>query len=211
MNVPAIRSDDMSTVWRLSQRLSSTEFVPDALRNRPEAVLAAVLYGRELGIGPMQALQSVNVIKGKPTLAPETMRALILRAGHQIATKEYTDERVTLVGTRDTMEETVTFTVDDAKRAGLIKTGGAWTTYPRAMLLARATSELARLMFADVIAGASYTPEELDHDTPIPVTAEVVPDRDMDVVDVTGPDSHSHAAAGTAGDGPVTTSEDDAI
>jgi hypothetical protein len=61
----------------------------------------------------------------------------------------------------------------DAQQAGLAGRG-AWKTYPRAMLLARATSELCRMIFADVVAGLSYTPEEASsiagvewNDTPV--------------------------------------------
>lgn len=159
---PLPSSTDLAATFTLSQQLCKTDFVPDAYRNRPEATLAAILYGRELGIGPMQALQQINVIKGKPGASPELMRALIQRAGHSIRRTAVTDDAVTLHGKRaDTGDEdTVTWTLEDARRAGL--TSGAWKSYPRAMLLARATSELARSLFADVISGISYTPEELE-------------------------------------------------
>jgi hypothetical protein len=165
-------SEDLAATFTLSQQLCKTDFVPEAYRNRPEATLAAILYGRELGIGPMQALQQIHVIKGKPGASPELMRALIQRAGHSIVRNAATDTSVTLHGKRaDTGdEETVTWTLDDAKRAGL--TSGAWKAYPRAMLLARATSELARSLFADVISGISYTPEELES---IDITAAAEP------------------------------------
>jgi hypothetical protein len=147
--------------WRLAQRIASTPFVPGALRGKPESVLAAVLYGQELNLGPMQSLASIHVIDGRPAAAPELMRALIARAGHRLDFLETSDECVTLSGTRaDTgAKATVTWTMKDAQRAKL--TGkGAWVTYPRAMLLARCTSEIARMLFADVVAGLSYTPEE---------------------------------------------------
>ena len=148
--------------WRLAQRIAATPFVPGALRGRPESVLACVLYGNELGLGPMQSLSSIHVIDGRPAAAPELMRALIARAGHRIDVRESTDDRVTLAGRRaDTgAEAVVTWSMADAQRAKLAGKG-AWATYPRAMLLARATSELARMLFADVIAGLSYTPEEV--------------------------------------------------
>jgi len=149
------------TAWDLARHIANTPFVPGALRGRPEAVLACVLYGQELGLGPMQSLASIHVIDGRPAAAPEMMRALINRAGHRldIAT---TDQSVTIAGTRaDTnATATVTWTMADAQRAGLVGKG-AWKTYPRAMLLARATSEIARMLFPDVIAGLSYTPEEV--------------------------------------------------
>lgn len=158
----APEASELEIVWKLAQRLSDTEFVPQSLQGRPTAVLAAILTGREIGIGPMQSLQSINVIQGKPTLAPELMRAVVFRAGHRIDVLVHSDAECTLKGTRSDSgaEATVTWTMEDARQAKLAGKG-AWLTYPRAMLLARATSELCRLLFADVIAGVSYIPEEI--------------------------------------------------
>lgn len=148
--------------WKTAQKIANTPFVPSAFRGKPEAVFAAILYGEELGIGPMQSLNSIHVIEGKPGMSPELMRGLVARAGHRIDVKEASGDRVTLWGKRadNESEATVTWTMDDARLAGL-SGRGAWKTYPRAMLLARATSELCRMIFADVVAGLSYTPEEV--------------------------------------------------
>lgn len=148
--------------WKTAQKIANTPFVPSAFRGKPEAVFAAILYGEELGIGPMQSLNSIHVIEGKPGMSPELMRGLVARAGHRIDVKEASAERVTLWGKRadNDSEATVSWTMDDARLAGLAGRG-AWKTYPRAMLLARATSELCRMIFADVVAGLSYTQEEL--------------------------------------------------
>ena len=147
--------------WKTAQRIANTPFVPTAFRGKPESVFAAVLYGEELGLGPMQSLNSIHVIEGKPSMSPELMRGLVARAGHRIDVKESSGDKVTLWGKRaDTgSEATVSWSMKDAQLAGLAGRG-AWKTYPRAMLLARATSELCRMLFADVVAGLSYTPEE---------------------------------------------------
>lgn len=148
----------------LADRISKTEFVPKGLRGRPEAVLACILYGHEVGMGPMQSLSSIDVIEGKPTVKPEAMRGLVRQAGHAIWVEERTAQAVTVAGRRredpDHVER-ITWTLDDAKAAGLGQKD-VWKKYPRAMLLARATSELCRSMFPDVIAGLSYTAEEVD-------------------------------------------------
>jgi len=147
--------------WKTAVRIANTPFVPTAFRGKPESVFAAVLYGEELGLGPMQSLNSIHVIEGKPSMSPELMRGLVARAGHRIDVKESSGDKVTLWGKRaDTgSEATVSWSMKDAQLAGLAGRG-AWKTYPRAMLLARATSELCRMLFADVVAGLSYTPEE---------------------------------------------------
>jgi len=147
--------------WKTAQRIANTPFVPTAFRGKPESVFAAVLYGEELGLGPMQSLNSIHVIEGKPSMAPELMRALVFKAGHRIDVKVCMNDEVILYGCRadSGSEATVKWTMKDAQNAGLAGRG-AWKTYPRAMLLARATSELCRMLFADVVAGLSYTPEE---------------------------------------------------
>jgi len=148
----------------LAGQIAKTQFVPADFNGRPEVVLAAMLYGRELGLGPMQSLNLIQSIKGRVGLKPEGMRALVRQKGHRIWPKEMSDTSVTLCGWRlgdpaDAIVQ-VTWNMDDAKRAGL-GAGDNWRKYPRAMLVARATSELCRLHFADVIGGLSYTPDEL--------------------------------------------------
>jgi hypothetical protein len=148
--------------WKVAQKIANTPFVPTAFRGKPESVYAAVLYGEELGLGPMQSLTQIHVIEGKPSLAPEGMRGLVLKAGHRIDVKTASNDKVVLYGRRadSGSEATVEWTMKDAQLAGLAGRG-AWKTYPRAMLMARATSELCRMLFADIIAGLSYTPEEV--------------------------------------------------
>lgn len=162
----------------LAQRIAKTEFVPSALRNRPEAVLACMLAGHEVGIGPMQALSKIHIIEGRPAMAAELMRALVQREGHEIWFEESSSARVTLCGRRRESDHVskVTWTLDDAKRADLSGKKN-WRQYPRQMLAARATGELCRMVFADVLGGVSYTPEELD-DGVLEVESEEVPPDD---------------------------------
>lgn len=186
--------------WKVAQKIANTPFVPTAFRGKPESVYAAVLYGEELGLGPMQSLTQIHVIEGKPSLAPEGMRGLVLKAGHRIDVKVASNDKVVLYGRRadSGSEATVEWTMKDAQLAGLAGRG-AWKNYPRAMLMARATSELCRMLFADIIAGLSYTPEEVmsvagkeyDHayaETPVaptitaePITEAVVADPEPEV------------------------------
>lgn len=152
---------DLEMTWKLSQRVANTPFVPKGLQGKPESVLACILYGQELGLGPMQSLNSIHVIEGRTAMSPELMRAMVARHGHQITVIENSNEACEVKGLRaDTgSTATVRWTMKDAQMAGLAGKNN-WKTYPRAMLLARATSELCRIVFPDIIAGLSYTPEE---------------------------------------------------
>lgn len=152
--------DDLRTMITLADKLADTEFVPTALRKRPAAVLACIMAGREMSVGPMQSLQSIHIIGGRPTLSAQLMRALVLRSGNHFRTVEVTDEAVTVAGRRrgETHEQTVTFGIKEARQAKLA--GDNYGKYPQDMFLARATSRLCRAMFPDVLAGFGYTPEE---------------------------------------------------
>jgi hypothetical protein len=152
---------EYATLWKVAQRTSKTAMIPKELRGRPEETFAVMAYGWELGVGPMASVRSIHMIEGVPTCSAQLMRSLIQGAGHLVQFQEVSDRKVVVQGRRrDTGAHlTVTWTLDDARRAKLLGRGN-WATYPRAMLAARATSELGRLLFADVLGGISYTPEE---------------------------------------------------
>ena len=163
--------------WSLANRLQRTDFVPDALKGKPEAIMAAMLTGAELDIPPMQALKSIHVVKGRPALSAELMRALVLRAGHELWFEEKSATRVIAAGSRkgSTRESRVTWTHDQAKNAGLLGKDN-WKHYPEAMLTARATSQLCRDIFPDVLAGLGHSIEELtdgDFDDDPPAAPDV--------------------------------------
>jgi hypothetical protein len=158
--VSTTESDHMNLLWKLARMTTNTEMVPKTLRGRPDAALAVMVYGHELGLRPMTALREVFIIDGTPSCSAKLMRALIWRAGHRLEFREKSRERVTLYGERADGRGSglVTWELEDAKLAGL--TGkDVWKKYPRSMLTARATSEIARDVFPDVTVG--YTPEEL--------------------------------------------------
>lgn len=156
-------ADVLPAVGDLAAKVAATDFVPDTMRGKPAVVAAAILYGREIGLEPMTALRSINVIKGKPALSSEAMRALVLAAGHDIRFVEMTATRCVIEGRRRGQEEAtrVTYSMDDAKRAGLAGQS-QYSKMPRQMLAARATAELCRLIFADVIGGLVADVEALD-------------------------------------------------
>jgi hypothetical protein len=153
-------------VARLAVEIAPTEFVPAALRGKPAAITAAILYGRELGLGPIQALQSIDVIDGRPAVSAEMARALALSAGHELYVEETTTTRCVVRGRRAGGGEwvTVTWTMDDAKRAGLDGRPN-YRKHPRRMLQARATAELCHLLFSDAIGGMPFLVEEAQDDT----------------------------------------------
>lgn len=163
--------DVLNTSHKLAQQIANTDFVPKQFRGKPEAVMAALLTGRELGLGPMTALQRIHVIEGKPALDAQGQRALVLAAGHDMWITESTPDRCTVTGRRNgsSHEQSVTWTLAEARAAGLTNKSN-WKSYPRQMLQARATAELARLIAPDALGGVAYTVEELEDTQPTVVT-----------------------------------------
>lgn len=154
--------DVMDRGVELAEIIANTDFVPKALRGNQPAILACILYGHELGLEPMHSLNVISVIEGKPSLSAEAQRGLILAAGHEFWLEDVTNTHATAVGRRRESKQThrATWTLDDAKRARIAGRPN-YQAYPRQMLVARASAELARQIFADVVGGFPAT-EELD-------------------------------------------------
>lgn len=183
----------------LASQIAATDFAPQGLRGKPAAVMAAMLQGHELGIGPMASLSQIAVINGKPCMSAQLMRALVHRAGHDLWFEHKTNTKVTIAGRRAEWPEDriarVTWTMDDAKTAGLAG-GQNYRKYPRAMLAARATGEWCRDNCADVLGGIGYTPEELSDGDLIADDDLVVEGRDDVAPDA--PPTHRRSAGRAA-------------
>jgi len=112
----------------------------------------------------MQALSSIYLVEGKPTMSGEQMRALIIErcAGAKIEFKRMDNKGCEIIASRPGQKATsFSFTEEDAKAAGLLNKSN-WLKHPTDMFLARATARMARSMFPDIIRGASYVPDEID-------------------------------------------------
>ena len=150
---------------RISEILSKSSIIPADYRNKPSDVFLAVSLGLELGFSVATSLMSISVIKGRPTLYAQSMVALCLSQGAAKYFKriESTNELATYetcrVGGQPIRE---TFTIDDAKTAGL--SGDNWRKYPRKMLEARAKSFLARDVYPDILHGL-YSAEEVKEES----------------------------------------------
>ena len=98
--------DVMDRGVELAEIIANTDFVPKGLRGNQPAILAAILYGHEVGLEPMQSLAKISVIEGRPSLWAEAQRALILAAGHEMWVEESTVTRATVAGRRRDSKQT---------------------------------------------------------------------------------------------------------
>lgn len=161
----------MDAAYRLGDVLSRTQMVPATYRGKPEDAAAAILYGAEVGLKPQQALQQVFVVHGQPAIYARTMVALLKAKGYTFTTVESSDESVTVTGRSPRgEEETSTWTIDRAKKAGYT-TNKKYNTDPQAMLYAKAASEVSRKLAPDVLLGIKYTAEDLELEPAMKATA----------------------------------------
>lgn len=134
----------------------------------PQAVLSTILAGRELGLQAMASLRAFHVIDGKPTLSSDLIRATVLKSGvcEYFRLVERSAEKATFVTKRKGDPElSLTYTLDEARKAWS-KDEGAWAKsgwgkHGADMLVARASTKLARVVYPDVVLGL-YCPEEFE-------------------------------------------------
>ncbi|MEU8623238.1 hypothetical protein [Streptomyces sp. NPDC048669] len=156
-------AQEASLAYDMAQKLAVTSFVPQSLRGKPGDIAAAILAGSELGLKPMATLKSIDIIQGTPALRAHAMRAVIQRQGHEIELVESTDEKCRMRGRRKNSEtwQEVLWDIPRAQRLGLLAKD-QWKKQPKAMLVARATGELCRLIASDALHGMAYVSEELE-------------------------------------------------
>jgi hypothetical protein len=165
---------------QLSTMLAKSALLPEALKGKQADILAVILTGAELGFAPMQSVRGINIIKGKPSLGADAMGALVKRRAdvcEYLSLKEATATRCTYETKRrgEPTPTTMSFTIEDAQRAGLVQGGGMYSKYPAAMLRARCQSAICRAVYPDLCFGI-YDPEELaEVQSQSPVEKDVTP------------------------------------
>ena len=132
-----------------------------------EQAMAIMAKGYEMGLTLTASFEFITVIQGKPTLTPRGALALVQQSDLLTGLKieDIKDDKGAPVACRVWMrrksgfEYTAEFTMEDAKRADLIKSGGAWQTYPANMLRWRAVGYAIDVVFPDVTGGMKRADE----------------------------------------------------
>ena len=152
------------TLWQETQSLgevfAKSGMFPD-VKSQNQAIVK-ILAGRELGLPPLISMTKIYMVLGKVTIGAELMAGLVKKS------KEYDYKILHIDNLKCEIEfkkgndilGTSVFTIDDAKKAGVFKQGGAWDKFPKNLLFARAMSNGCRFFCPHLISGAC-TPEEL--------------------------------------------------
>jgi len=167
--------------FRFSKMVAASEFAPKDFKGKPESCMLAIQHGSEVGLSPMQSLQSIAVINGRPTIWGDAALALVQSSPVCEYVKEYTEgqgDNLTAVceaKRRGYPAPTVSrFSMADAKRAGLAGKAGPWSQYPERMLALRARGFALRNAFADALRGLITAEEAQDYPQPVVASEPVV-------------------------------------
>lgn len=185
-NTSLIAPENFEHYYRIANMMSKSDMVPKGYKDKPQDVLIAMEMGVSLGLGPLQAIQNIAVINGKPCLYGDGM--LSVCSGRpdfeNIIEEPLTNEAGKTIGFKCTVIRrnrapvTQTFTEDDAKKAGLLGKSGPWSNYPTRMLQMRARGFALRDSFADALGGVRIAEEVQDYEerdiTPFKSNVDIV-------------------------------------
>ncbi len=151
--------------------IASSCFCPASMKGKPGDVIIAIQMGSEVGLSPLQALQNIAVINGKPCLWGDAALAVVISSPQYVSHREWFEgslEEGNLTAfcgmTRKGSEEhVVPFSTGDAKAAGLWTKSGVWQTYKARMLQMRARAFCMRDKFADALRGLNVREEVEDY------------------------------------------------
>ena len=165
----ALAPQNMAEAMDMATMLSRSGMVPGAYKGKPEDTLVAMMLGAELGLNPIQSLQNIAVINGKPSIYGDALAALVQNhpafGGMEESFDENTMTASCTVWRRGGTKHTQTFSKADATKAGLWGKAGPWKLYDKRMLQMRARGFALRSQFADALAGL-ITREEAE-DMPV--------------------------------------------
>jgi hypothetical protein len=159
----------LAEAMQFSEMLARSQMVPKAYQGKPEDVLVAIQWGRELGLAPLQALQNISTINGKPSLYGDAAMALVQASLVCEDVEEFFEGEgtpnpvaVCVASRKGRKPVTARFSLEDAKRAGLWGKTGPWSAYPKRMMQMRARGFALRDAFPDVLKGLITAEEAQD-------------------------------------------------
>jgi hypothetical protein len=213
---------------QFSDMLASSSMVPKAYQGKPQDILVCVQWGYEMGLAPMQALQNIAVINGKPSVYGDAAMALVQASSVCEDVEEYFEGEgttnpvaVCVAKRKGRKPVTAKFSVEDAKRAGLWGKQGPWQAYPKRMMQMRARGFALRDAFPDVLKGLITAEEAQDYPDEAKPRPVAKPANPLDMVakpvpaaipiEITDPAIIEAALADTVEPDPVLDAIDDAI
>lgn len=160
---------------KLADYLAESSIVPKDFQGKPGNILVAIQWGMEIGLKPLQAMQNIAVINGRPSLWGDAVLALVLASPLCEYIQEWEENGTAYckVKRKGKPEDIQRFGQEEAKQAGLIGKQGPWSQYPQRMKKMRARAFAVRDNFADVLKGIQIAEEVGDY----PAEKDITPAR----------------------------------
>lgn len=171
-----------------SNYLADSDLVPKDFKGKPGNCLIAMQWGSELGLKPLQSLQNLAVINGRPALWGDAVIALVMASPvcEYVTEDDDGETAYCRVKRKGAPEQVRSFSMEDARKAGLSGKQGPWTQYPKRMRQMRARAFALRDVFPDVLRGMPIAEELQDMATATP--AAVQGERHMGQAEVVLPE-----------------------
>lgn len=164
----------LQEAMKFAEIISKSDLVPRDYKDKAGNVLVAVQMGAELGLKPLQALQNIAIINGRPSVWGDALLGIIQAHPEcEYVHEEITNEKAICKVKRKGRPEVMrTFDKSEAATAGLLKKPGVWQQYPKRMMQMRARAFALRDAFADALKGIFVAEEVQDYQEPKIVTQE---------------------------------------
>lgn len=141
--------------------------VPSQMRGNAGDMYILMQIAKHLNVPVISVLRGFSFIGDKdvkPTMTAQFMAGLVRNAGHTLREQwdaETSTATAVIIRKDDPQfEHVAVWDEEKARVAGLWESTPTWVQYPKAMLMARATSEVCRQAVSEVLMGFSYVPEE---------------------------------------------------
>ena len=161
--------------------------------------------GYEHGFQPFYSMQNFNIIQGRVQMSAQAVGAKIKESKrYDYAVKAHTDTECSIQFYKDGKAGYLsTFTIADAKRAGLHRADSGWTKYPRAMLFARSLTQGGNIECPEVLKGIITDEESEDKEYVDPETGEIKTVDSIDLLAAPQPEKGSAKEGSGAEDKPA--------
>lgn len=166
----SLSANSLDQAMQYAKLIADSDLAPKDYKGKPGNVLVAVEMGKEVGLSPMQAIQNIAVINGRPSIWGDAAIGLVRAHKHCESIREWLEGNLkdgTLTAfcgskRKGQDEEIRSFSIDQAKKAGLWGKPGPWSQYPERMLQMRARGFCLRDVFADALKGLHIAEEAQD-------------------------------------------------
>lgn len=172
----ALQPGSLQEAMQMAEMLSGSQMVPKNYQSKPQDTLVAMMMGSELGLNPIQSLQNIAVVNGRPSIYGDALLALVMNhpafGGHEESFDDATMTATCTVWRKgEQKKHSVSYSKADAEQASLWGKQGPWKQYPKRMLMWRARGYSLRDKFADALGGLITVEEAQD----MPLERDITP------------------------------------